>query len=75
MILEEKREVWGIRMKSIMAVVDSENVGERKHGNGMTWNDVGGNRKGFVLLSEELINHEVVDTWIKSGAMQHRLPS
>ena len=59
-----------MKMKSIMAVVDSENVGferkgcpgesERKHGNGMTWNDVGENQRGFVSLSKELINHEVV---------------
>ena len=52
MILEEKCEVWGIKMKSIMAVVDSKSVGERKHGNGMTWNDVGGNQRGFVSLRD-----------------------
>jgi hypothetical protein len=53
-----------------MVVVDSKNVrfekkgcpgeSERKHRNGMAWNDVGGNQRGFVSLSEELINHEVV---------------
>lgn len=53
-----------------MAVVNSKNVGfkkkgcpgesKRKHRNGMAWNNVKGNQRGFISLSKELINHKMV---------------
>ena len=37
--------------------------------------DVGVMRRVLEMMSEELIGHKVVVDWIKSGGMQHHLPS
>ena len=66
--LGEKSAVWEMKMRDTRAAVDNKDVkiekkrysgeSERKHGDELVWNDVGGNRTGLALMNEDLKNHE-----------------